>query len=365
MEYFKLINSLFLENYKNFTGLELNELSRVNVISGQNNTGKTSILESLFMFYDRGSPDLFLKLLALRGINTIELTPNHLWVHYFNSLDISKRIKIKINDSGHITTATYSHDKSMVQSTSIEQANKNLQHNSIQTNTDINNYNDSFRSIFHLENKSTGETRFQIINNQLNLEFKNLEPSRKLVSYVPSSTRGMNNSDADKLGKIDIEQGLDNIVKYLKIIEPKLNSLSIIPQAQQFTVYGDIGLKRKIPLSLMGEGISKLLSILVSISTTPSGIVCIDEIENGIHYSLFPKLWNIITRISVDYNCQLFITTHSNDVLKGLYIADKESPTISNNVSFYRLDNKNNLIKPKHYTGSMLFSAIDREWEVR
>ena len=50
-----MLEKITLENYKNFSKLELNELKRVNFIAGQNNIGKTSILESIFLFYDRGA----------------------------------------------------------------------------------------------------------------------------------------------------------------------------------------------------------------------------------------------------------------------------------------------------------------------
>lgn len=52
----------------------------------------------------------------------------------------------------------------------------------------------------------------------------------------------------------------------------------------------------------MGERITRLLSILVAIASTPDGIVCVDEIENGIHYSLFPKVWEAIETMAKMYS---------------------------------------------------------------
>lgn len=56
-------------------------------------------------------------------------------------------------------------------------------------------------------------------------------------------------------------------------------------------LYVDIGINKKIPMSFMGDGISRLTSILLAILTTKNGIVFIDEIENGIHYSVQNKIW--------------------------------------------------------------------------
>ena len=91
--------------------------------------------------------------------------------------------------------------------------------------------------------------------------------------------------------------------------------------------------------------------------------MCIDEIENGIHYSLFPQLWNLLDSLTKTYNVQLFITTHSHDVLKGLFIANKEKQLTE--VSYYRVDKNTSSTKIKHYDYELLYSAIDSEWEIR
>lgn len=364
-----MLERLKLENYKNFSNLELNELKRVNFIAGQNNIGKTSILESIFLFYDRGAPDVFIKLIALRGIPAVELMPNSLWVPYFNNLDTSKLMRIEVNDSGHINEAIYRHSKSNIQSLSIDNYSSpnynNMGWNNIQTSQNKSNLSDSLICTYKEGKKPAGEAQFSIDGGQLNLNFKNFNNPNKRVTFVQSSSKGANQADSERLGKIDIEQGLDKIVKYLKIIDASINSLSVVLQGQQPVIYCDAGLKRKIPISFMGEGVSKLLSIIAAILTSQSGIVCIDEIENGIHYSLFPDVMKIIVEAAKENNCQVFVTTHSNDVLKGLYIASKEDSSVEKNISFYRIDKKNDQIKPKHYTSSMLFSAIDRDWEVR
>lgn len=364
-----MLEKITLENYKNFNKLELNELKRVNFIAGRNNIGKTSVLESIFLFYDRGAPDVFFKLMALRGIPAFELTPNNLWVPYFNNLDTSKLMRIEVDDSGHINEAIYRHVKSNVQSLSIENYNtpnyNNISWSNIQTSQNKNNLSDSLICSYKEGKKSTGESQYSIDGGQLNLNFKDFKSPNKRVTFVLSSSKGANQADSERIGKIDVERGLDKIVKYLKVIDSSIESLSVVLQGQQPVIYCDTGLQRKIPISFMGEGVSKLLSIIAAILTTQSGIVCIDEIENGIHYSLFPEVMKIIVEAAKENNCQIFITTHSNDALKGLFIASREEPSVANNISFYRIDKKNNQIKPKHYTSSMLFSAIDRDWEVR
>ena len=49
----------------------------------------------------------------------------------------------------------------------------------------------------------------------------------------------------------------------------------------------------------------------------PTKLLLIDEIENGIHYTLHVKLWRFIFRLAQRYNLQVFATSHSWDCLKG------------------------------------------------
>ena len=42
-----------------------------------------------------------------------------------------------------------------------------------------------------------------------------------------------------------------------------------------------------------------------------------DEIENGIHYTNYEKLWKIVFETAADANCQLFVTTHSKECISA------------------------------------------------
>lgn len=354
-----MIDSVFLDNYKQFKEFEINGLKRINILSGENNTGKTSILEAIFMLYDRGSPDFTLRQFGWRGVNAIELKADSLWRPLFSNFDLSKKITIKVNDNGHEEKATYQHIENF--NTSLAVKPNNAPRN--QTFSSSNILAESLKCSYFYKKKNAGECNLFINSGQLSMNTNRLQKAKKEVAFVHSSARGNLASDSEKLGKIDVENGLKNITEYLKIIEPRLTSLSIIPHGQQSLIYGDIGLKRKIPISYMGEGITKFLSILVTIATTKNGIICLDEIENGIHYSLFPKIWEIMDKMTKTYKCQLFITTHSRDVLHGLNEYYKSSET--KDISFVRLDTIQGSITPKMYDSSMLLTAMEREWEIR
>jgi len=58
----------------------------------------------------------------------------------------------------------------------------------------------------------------------------------------------------------------------------------VLTVAEVPIIHGEIGLGRPLPLPLMGEGMARIASLLLSIGTYRGGIVLIDEIENGLHH---------------------------------------------------------------------------------
>ncbi|MDM8567379.1 AAA family ATPase, partial [Candidatus Halobeggiatoa sp. HSG11] len=72
-----------------------------------------------------------------------------------------------------------------------------------------------------------------------------------------------------------------------------------------------------ILLSSLGEGINRYIAILCAIWASKDGFLFIDEIENGIHYTNYKKLWKIIFQVSIDANCQIFATSHSKECIEA------------------------------------------------
>ncbi|MDI6791627.1 MAG: AAA family ATPase [bacterium] len=122
-------------------------------------------------------------------------------------------------------------------------------------------------------------------------------------------------------------------------------------------------LTRKIPVAYMGEGVSRLLSIILAIATSGDGIVIIDECENGIHYSAMPKIWEAIALAARENNCQVIGTTHSYECLEAAY--NGISGDLANDFSYIRIDRTKDKITAKYFDHDLLKVAIDTNMEVR
>src|SRR5437763_2995480 len=101
---YTMIQSLEISNYRGFKNLRLKNLSRVNIIVGDNGSGKTALLESLFLAGGLG-PELYLRTRAWRGAGErvqVGLDRDQyegLWKEIFYGLDQNEPVNIRFVDS--------------------------------------------------------------------------------------------------------------------------------------------------------------------------------------------------------------------------------------------------------------------------
>ena len=154
----------------------------------------------------------------------------------------------------------------------------------------------------------------------------------------------------------------DEVTAALKYIEPRLNDLVVLATAGSTSIAGDIGLGRRIPISQMGQGVGRLLSIVCSIIDNEGGGLLVDEIENGLHYGVLRHVWEVVLRSAERYDVQIFATTHS---LEAIEAAVEATEGHEGSLAFYRLDRVGSDIKVVEGNDSRLRSAVKVGYEIR
>ncbi|GAB2519935.1 hypothetical protein GCM10027085_07250 [Spirosoma aerophilum] len=114
---------------------------------------------------------------------------------------------------------------------------------------------------------------------------------------------------------VALTEGEDEIIRALQIVEPDIVRFSLVGEGRPIVRLrnGQIN-----PLSSMGDGITRVFTIMLAlVNCEGNGYLLIDEFENGLHYSVQEKLWEIIFYLAERLNIQVFATTHSNDTIKA------------------------------------------------
>ena len=148
-----------------------------------------------------------------------------------------------------------------------------------------------------------------------------------VCSYLPPHMIYMN-SIMDLWNKIILTPAEEEIISCLKLMDNTIEKVALVGNSETSKspvfVAKITNTKFPIPLNNLGEGMNRLLGISVLMVNSKNGTVLIDEIENGIHYSIQPKLWKLIFELAERLNVQVFATTHSWDAVVGFQEALKD-----------------------------------------
>ena len=125
------------------------------------------------------------------------------------------------------------------------------------------------------------------------------------------------------------------------------------------------------PMSIMGDGIKRLLALALDFSSARNGIMLIDEIENGLHHSALVEVWKYLDQMSRMFNVQVFATTHSYECIVAANNAfnDMESSDLHLHRMHRQANNANkvkaNKVKAVTYNKNALDTNIEYLWELR
>jgi AAA15 family ATPase/GTPase len=152
----------------------------------------------------------------------------------------------------------------------------------------------------------------------------------------------------------------------LKIIEPKIAGVVFVESqvfGSRIPLVKMTDKEERLALKSMGDGIFRLFYIILSLVNSKNGYLLIDEFENGIHWSVQRKLWDIIFKLSDKLNVQIFATTHSGDCVSSFKECWGELSEDS--ATFYRVNSDTDIYRIKRYGYELLDDSIDTEVEVR
>ncbi len=130
---------------------------------------------------------------------------------------------------------------------------------------------------------------------------------------------------------IELTPSEDYILQALQIIEPKVLRISLREKEQDWLPIVRLsGGKEPVFLSSLGEGVNHLFYFALALANVENGILLIDEIENGLHYSIQPQVWQFIFEMAQRLNVQVFATTHSWDCIEAFQQVVQECPEPEN-----------------------------------
>ena len=349
---YRMIDRLLIENFRCFEHLEVDHLAPINVLVGQNSSGKTALLEALF-FAGAATPESLIRFRILRGYSEGQLQFStdrkgyeSIWREAFYNFDYSRTIAAKTVGSpgcSRETTVSYSQEGNVPL---VANPDSYSQVPLVFSGVDAGGKAFSYRA----------DMTPRGINYEATLQ---MIP----IVYFPSSHRPPLREMSDRFTSVDIRGELGKLVATLNERFEFLKSLSLGSSGGTTLIYAETTyFKEKVPIGLVSNGVEKLLGILLGIATSENGVVLVDELDSCVHHSKIAGVWEALRDFSASYSTQLFISTHSAEWLNGLLPVIKGH---EQDFSLLRMDTVNGKHIAEHFAGDQLRAAIAQNAEIR
>jgi hypothetical protein len=186
----------------------------------------------------------------------------------------------------------------------------------------------------------------------------------RAVVFIPARGIPDPQEEAQRFSRLEIANRHEAVVEALRLIEPRLKRLTVVATRGGSVLYGDLGGGHLMPVPLMGDGMLRTLSIALAMVNSQGGLVLVDEVENGLHYSVLADLWRMIAQTARRLEVQVFAATHSDECIRALYEA-VESLGCQEDLRLYRFDLTGDGTRAVDYSADELSAAIASEQEVR
>jgi AAA15 family ATPase/GTPase len=361
------ISDIEIENFRGIKHLKISDFKRVNLFVGKNNSGKSTVLESLYLLtaFTKAQLQTWATLLKARNPIYDELYWDALHHHF----DSKQKIKIRSGEIHkdllpiEVTMSGSALRLSISKRTFLKRSDKVI--------ADRLTTGASLERAIEMAYEHPG---FGDAFTDAQLQFDD-EKNKIEVSVSRSDNPNRFSFETSFLSTLALKEILDSLASdFDEFQDAKLISLlsdtvrPIEPNIRDFrmsskrAVKADIAsIPKLIPVNLLGDGMVRILGIVMKIANTKGGVVLIDEIESGFHYSTLETMWKAVFEAAKKFNVQIFATTHSKECLEAFARIESND----DDRRLFRLSKKENETRVIPYTRENLAASFEIEVEVR
>jgi AAA15 family ATPase/GTPase len=369
----QLFDRLQISGYRALQLVNLSQLGQVNIFVGDNNAGKTSILEAISILCNPLDPFQWLEVSQRRlylGRSLITLRPNIEALKWIFSQKIGAsndeiyQAEILIEANGITPIHKLKAKLGEIYGSGVEKNNqKSFDKDISSPEEDVSSPEiDSVRSGLELEiavNRTSAQLNlfppeaereiFQFWENERFVQRRRNKPIVKNATIFPSYSSS--EFILERLSRI-IRQEEDGKNEVLELIRSFDNNILDIEILSMPTAIATLYIKHKelglAPLYVFGDGFKRALVIALTLLTTANGVLLVDEIETSIHVSALGSVFSWLIETCRRREIQLFVTTHSLEAIDAML----QPEIATDNVVAFRLNHNGQA--PQRFSGNLL-----------
>lgn len=361
----KMIRSIDVRNFRCYRHLKIGGCARLNVIVGDNGSGKTALLESIFLPLATSS-EVAVRLRQIRGFDSMlsgapKRIESALWGDFFYDNDMTERVSLILSGDG------------------LDSRTLEIARGAIETTLPFSTVTAGMMTSVRI-----GEFDGATVSAPVRFTWTDANKQSHTVTPVVAATGltlpdtgedlpdffffGANQNigsgeNASRFSELSKSNKQHDFVKIFAKEYKWITDLNVEVHAGLPLLFGTVdGSKNKIPLPNLSGGINRFIGCMLAIASRQGSVVLIDEVENGIYYSHFPALWRGMLKFLRDFRGQAFVTTHSKECLNGLVKAAAKDVS---DIALWRTEIEGGEYIVRQFTGAELRAGIDYGEEVR
>lgn len=361
-----MVKELHIEGFRCFDRFHIDGLQRINLIGGKNSTGKSSLLEAMQFFLQ---PDIrsLAELLDWRD----QLVSNRQipgWTE-----ETVDPLFHRGNESKAFVLSAQGRAVQCRMTSHRLDGNGNW----VEAQEPLNG--GPAKPVLRVESVQSGDKRHFFVALDGSVEFDSphqsaLRASESFLRYTRLDQKRLIHARAGAYDSSSLSTMLEKILgtpreegllRVLRWIVPRATRIFTKGQGEQRSIYVRSGeFAAPQPLAAFGDGAVRLTGIVLSTVLASGGCCLIDEIENGLHYSVVQQLWPLLNQFSSELGVQILATTHSKDCLDG-FAGASGAPDFDG--AFFRLERSGDgALRPVRLDYERFFSKMaDTPYEVR
>jgi len=320
------MSTINIHGYRGFEKFEISGLGRINLLVGANNSGKTSALEAIYFLASRGEPSSLLQSLTQRGerVTTrreesgfrpnVEFDVSHLFFGHESRVGAKFQIQSKNDGSSRSINV------------SIEElADKDLAEVPPDPRLPPSRLALRIKGEPHPSVTTLRLSRLDAIN------LDSIESPRRIRRRTTDESGQTQFISPESLSAGDLAAMWDSVVltdnenlvlRALQFLDPSIERVAAQVGSTYTSARGGFIVKQKgpgkpIPIGSLGGGMWRMLALAITITQCRGGVLLVDEIDTGLHYSVLGNMWRLISDAAVQFEVQVFATTHSSDCIKS------------------------------------------------
>ena len=297
-----------VDRYRGIDGLALEDLQRVNLIAGVNDAGKTSLLEAIYLLARQNDESALLDVHRWRGRINGELDPAWLMEQLQPEIRISGRFDAVTDNAARLEVRRLDE---------LDDEIKDQRHFLTKL---------AFTSHYGDRAQHTDVTLSSDLPPQANYRGGRWLCRSAFTSSFRANRPGLL---LEASAEAPTTAGKAKMVEFVKArVDARLTNIELADERHRLLVrHRDFD--RSLDLSSFGDGMQRIFEIGLLFAGVRGGVLLIDGFESAIHPQLLVAFARVVQELAVEYNVQVFLTTHSKEALDAFILNDYATDDIA------------------------------------